>query len=87
MYPSTAIATFMSKSGLILANIILNFCQRMYTYRLLSPSESILTKNILLIILQIKDKNTQPEDQPKPNLIWANNYHMASYAQKLACQV
>lgn len=87
MYPSTPIATLIGKSGLILAHIMLNFWQRMYTYRFFSLSESILTENIVFMILQMEDRNSQQEDQPKIDSIWASNQHITTCGQQFACQI
>ena len=73
MYPSTPIATLISESGLIPAHIMLDFWQRMYSYRFLSLPESIPTKDILPITLRIGDGNAQPEDQSELDSIWASN--------------
>ena len=57
MYPSTPIAALMNESGLVPAHIMLDFRQRMYAYRLLSLPDSIPTKDVLPITLQIGDGN------------------------------
>ncbi len=87
MYPSTPIAALMSKSGLISAHIMLDFWQRIYAYNFFSLPESILTKNILFMILRIEDGNVQQEDQPKIDSIWASNQDITTYGQQLARQV
>lgn len=87
MYSSTPIAALMSKSGLIPTHIMLDFRQRMYAYRLLSLPDSVPTKEILPITLQIGDGNAQPEDQPELDYIWASNQRITTYGQQLARQV
>lgn len=61
IYLTKPIATLISESGLISVHIMLVFWQSMYFYHLFSPPESIPTKNILSITIQIRDKNTQVE--------------------------
>lgn len=69
MYLNTPVAAFMSESGLIPAHIMLDFRQHIYAYQLLSLPDSILTKEIPPITLQIGDGNAQPEDQPELYII------------------
>ena len=69
MYSSTPIAALISETGLTPAHILLDFCQRKYTYRILSFSNSILIKEILPTSLRVGDGDTQPEDQPKADSI------------------
>ena len=59
----------------------------MYAHRLLSLPESISTKDIFPITLQIGDRNAQREDQPELDSIWASNQHITTYGQQLARQV
>ena len=77
----------MSKPSLIPAHILLDFRQRKYAYRLLSFSDSILTKDIFPITLWIGDGNAQPEDQPEHDSVWISNGPIATYSQRLAWQV
>ena len=87
MYLSTPVAALMNESGIISAHILLDFRQRKYAYRLLSLPDSRPTKDILPIILRIGDGNTQPEDQPEHDSVWASNEPIATYGQQLARQV
>ena len=73
MYPSTPIAALMSESGLMPAHILLDFRQRKYACHILSLPDSISTKEIFPITLQVGDRNAQPEDLPEDDSIWASN--------------
>lgn len=73
MYPSILIAILMNVAGLILANILPNFCQYKYAYCILGHSDLILKKEILPSSLQIGDGNPQSEDQPEEDLIWLSS--------------
>ena len=87
MYPSTPIATLMSKSGLVPAHILLDFRQYKYACHILSLPNSIPTKEIFPITLQVGDVNAQPEDLLEDNLIWASNQRITLYGQQLARQI
>ncbi len=87
IYPSIPVTALMSESRLILALIFVDFWQRKYAYRLLSLPESIPTKAILPINLQIGDGNAQPKDQPEDDGIWATHQKVKNYGQHLARQV
>ena len=63
------------------------FWQQIYAYQLFSLSDLIPTKDILPVTLQIRDRNTQREDEPELDSIWANNQNIAIYGQQLAYQV
>ena len=67
MYLNTPITTLMSESDIIPAYILLDFWQRKYVYRFLNFLELIPTKTILLITLQIRNKDAQPKNQSKDN--------------------
>ena len=69
----------MGESRLILTNVLLDYRQRNYTYRLLSFPDSIPTKDILLIILRIEDENAQPEDQPDHDFLLASDQYIKTY--------
>lgn len=60
MYRSIPIAPLMSKAGLILAKIMLDYCQCKYVYRLLTLSDRHPTKDILSVSLRNRDSSTQP---------------------------
>ena len=51
MYQSKPISPLMSELGLFPAQVLLDFCQRVYAYRILSLPDLISTKNILPITL------------------------------------
>lgn len=53
----------MSKSGSISVHIMHDFQQHMYAYQLFSLPDSISTKDILPVTLQIGNENAQPKDQ------------------------
>lgn len=59
----------------------------MYAYQLFSLPDSIPTKEILPITLQIGDGNAQPEDQPELDFIQASNQRITTYGQQPARQV
>lgn len=73
--------------GLLLTYILLNSWQQVYIYYILCLSDSILTKNILSIIFQINDKNTQPKELPEYDLIQLTNQRIRIYKQYFAKQV
>ncbi len=62
IYLSTPTSASMSESGFISAHILLHFRKRSYTYRLHNLLDSISTKDILPITLQVEDGNAQPEN-------------------------
>ncbi len=84
MYPSTPIDALISESGLTPAHVLLDFRQQKYAHRILSLSDSIPTKEILLITLRIGDENAQPNEQPEKDAIWAGNERITTYGQRLA---
>ena len=87
MYPSILIASLISKSGLIPAHILLDFRQRKYACHILSLPNSIPTKQILPITLQVGDGNARLEYLLEDDLIWASNQRITIYGQLLARQV
>lgn len=74
----------MRKFCLIPAYILLNFWQQQYVYRLFSFSESIFTKTIFFITLQIRDKNALLENQPESDKNWAIYQKAKNFRQYLA---
>lgn len=58
-----------------------------YAYQLFSLPDSIPTKDILPITLQIGNGNTESEAQPELDNIWASNHHVTKYGQQLPRQV
>lgn len=77
----------MSESRFIFAYIMFDFWQRIYTYQLFSLPELIPTKDISPVTLQIRNRNTESEDQLELDIIWANNQHVITYSQHITCQV
>ena len=63
MYSSTPIQALISKAGLVLAQILLDHRQRIYTYRLFTFPNNHLAKTILLFSFRNGDANSiQAED-------------------------
>ena len=88
MYSSTPIQGLMSKAGLLPAQILLDYRQKMYTYRLLTLPDDHPAKNILPISLRKGDASTtNTDDQPEDTLIWAENDRPTSLSQWLARQL
>ncbi len=87
MYRNTPIGPLMSESGLIPAEIMLDYRQRKYAYRLLILSDGHPTKDILLITLRVGNGNTQPGELPEKNEIWSLSQKVKTYGQRLAQQV
>ena len=73
--------------GLILAPIILDTRQKLYSYRLLSLSDEFPAKKILSISLRTGDGTFQPEDLPENNFMWTQNTKPILYGQWLAWQI
>ena len=69
MYFSTPVHPLLCKTDLILASILLDYYQRLYTHWLLSLSNVYTTKEILLISLKERDRKFQPEKIPENTLI------------------
>lgn len=57
----------MGKSGLVLAKIILDYCQQKYALRLFTLFNNYLAKNIFFITLRIDDGNAQLKDLLEDN--------------------
>lgn len=88
MYSSTPIQSLISEAGLLPTQILLDHRQRMYTYRLLTPPDEHLVKNILPISFRKGDASTtSADDQPEDTLIWAGNEKPTSLSQWLARQL
>lgn len=58
-YFNTLVYPFLFKTGLIPASTLLDYCQRLYTYWLLSLLDKHPTKQILIINLRIENKSFQ----------------------------
>ena len=67
MYPSTPIYPHLCEAGLILATIVLDNCQRLYAYWLLSLSDNHLAKKILPVSLRMED--VAFDELPEDNLM------------------
>lgn len=87
MYRSAPVGPLMSESGLIPAQILLDYRQRKYAYRLLTLPDGNLTKSVLPITLRSGDGNAQPGEQPENDGIWAQQQKARNYGQHLAQQV
>lgn len=87
MYPSIPIDALISESSLTPAYVLLDFRQQKYAHRILNLPDSIPTKKILPITLQIGDKNAQPNKKPEKDAIWAGNEWITTYDQRLAQQI
>ncbi len=87
MYRSTPISPLMSESGLIPAEIRLEYRQRKYAYRLLTLPDGHPTKDILPITLRVGDGSTQPGEIPENDEIWSSNQKVKTYGERLAQQV
>ena len=87
MYQSSPISPLMNDLGLLPAHILLDSRQRAYAHRILCLPDSIPTKGILPITLQIGDGNARPEELPEYDLIWSTNQRIRTYGQHLAKQV
>lgn len=84
MYQSTFIAPLISKAGLISARIMLNYCQRKYSYCLLTLPDGQSTKKVLLISLKMSDGSAQPGKLTENDKIWSFNQKIRTYGQHLA---
>lgn len=80
IYQSTLIILFISKIDLILAKIMLDYCERKYIYHLFTLSNEYFAKNILLITLKIDNKNLQSRELVKNNKIWFFNSKLRAYS-------
>lgn len=87
IYFMTLIDTLMVESRLLLAHIMLYFRQHIYAYWLIRFLDSILTKDILLIILLTGDINVRSENQSELDFILANTSQIITYNLPLAYQV
>lgn len=87
VYRSTPIGPLISESGLIPVDILLNYRQRKYAYRLLSLPDGHPTKEILPITLRAGDGGTQPGELPENYEIWFSGQKVRTYGQRLAQQV
>lgn len=87
MYRSTPIGPLMSESGLDPAEILLNYRQRKYAYRLLALPDGHPTKEILPISLRASEGNTQPGELSETDDIWSSRQKVKTYGQHLAQQV
>lgn len=83
IYSSTFIHRQFCKSSFILISIFLDYCQRLYTYWLLSLSNLHLTKEIISINLREKNKEFQLEKTLENIFIWIKNAWPILYWQWL----
>lgn len=60
MYQSILIVHFISKTKLIQAKMIINYCQRKYLYLLLILPDRHFTKDVFLISLKMGNRSAQP---------------------------
>lgn len=65
MYQSNPVGSFMSKSGLIPARILLDYPQRKYAYRLLTRPDENPAREMLPITLRLGDGDAQPGELPE----------------------
>ena len=84
MYPSTPIHPLLSEAGLIPAKILLDFCQKRYTYCLLTLPDGHPTKEILPVSMREGDGSLQPGEQPENTLMWVENLRPTLLGQLLA---
>lgn len=75
------------KAGLIPAKLLLDSRQKAYAYRLLTLPNCHPTKQVLPISLREGDKNSQPGEQPKDTLMWAESRKPKLFGHLLAQQV
>lgn len=87
MYPCTPIHSLLSEAGLIPAQILLDYRQRMYAYWPLTFPDQHPTKTILPISLRKRDRNSQPGEQPVNTLLQTENTRPVLYGQQLIWQI
>lgn len=84
IYSSISIHLLLCEAGSIPTSILLNYCQRVYTYRLLRLPELHPAKKILPISLKNRDQGFQPGELPENTLLWMKNSRPTLYGQWLA---
>lgn len=78
----------MSEAGLVLARILPDYLQRMYTHQLPCLHDDHLTKKLLSISFTNSDKDmTRENEQVRNNLAWTKNKNSKSLGQWLAWQI
>ena len=83
-----AIQALISEAGLVPAQILLDYRQKMYAYRLLTLPDDHHTKKILPISFRNGDADTiRAENQPEDTLTWAGSERPTSLGQWFARQV
>lgn len=82
MYSSMLIYPLLSEAKLILAQLLLDACQKSYAYRPFTLPNCHFIKQILLISQRKGDKNSQPRKQSKDILNRPkiqNQRHLVNY--------
>lgn len=77
----------LSEAGLIPAKILLDFCQKRYTYRLLTLPGYHPTKEILPVSMREGDGSSQPGELPENTLMWVENARPTLLGHLLARQL
>lgn len=67
--------------------MLLDYCQKAYTYQLLTLPDYHPTKQVLPISLKKNDKNSQPRKQPIDILIQVENAKPRLFGHQLAHQI
>ena len=79
MYFSTPVYLLLCKAGFILASILLDYCQRLYTHQLFSLPNVHPTKEIIPICLKKGDKRFQLGELSEKSLMWTENVRLTLY--------
>lgn len=73
VYPSTPLYPLLYEAELTLTLIFLDYCQKLYVYRLFCFSNQYPAKEFLPVSLKNRDGGCQPEKLPESTLIWIQN--------------